>query len=105
MDKEILSQIINRIIKCIIITICIYIILFLLPIDKPTGNIELCLYKNITGKECFNCGMTRAVLSVLHFNFNQAFEYNHNVIIVFPMILVLYIHKWYIYIKNGGRKI
>lgn len=104
MDKETISQINKKIIKCIIFTICIYILLFKLPVDNPTGNLQLCIYKNITGKECFNCGMTRACLSVLHFKFKDAFNYNHNVIIVFPALAFLYIYKSYKYILDGRRK-
>ena len=104
MDKEISSQIISRIIKSVIFTAIIYIILLLLSIEKATGDIELCIYKNITGKECFNCGMTRAFLSVLHFNFKDAFEYNKNVVIVFPATVLLYVYECYKYIKNGRRK-
>ena len=104
MDKEISLQTINRIFLCIGITLIIYIVLINLPIDNPTGNLQLCVYKNLTGRECFNCGMTRACLSVLHFEFEQAFEYNHKVIFVFPSLVILYIYKMFNYIKNGRRK-
>lgn len=104
MDKETISQINKKIIKCNIFTIFIYILLIKLPVDKPTGNLQLCIYKNITGKECFNCGMTRACLSVLHFKFNDAFNYNHNVVIVFPALAILYIYKAYNYIIDRGEK-
>lgn len=59
---------------------------------------DICIYKILTGKECFNCGMTRAFLSILHFKFSQAVKYNKNVIVVFPLTMFLYIYTWYKYI-------
>ena len=54
-------------------------------------NIRLHVFKLITGKECWNCGITRAFLSIIHLNFGEAFKYNNKVIIVFPLTIILYI--------------
>lgn len=59
---------------------------------------NICLIKYFTGKKCWNCGMTRAFLSILHLKFDLAYQYNHNVIIVFPMTVGLYLYSWYKYI-------
>ena len=55
---------------------------------------NICLFKLITGKNCFNCGMTRAFLSVLHLNFEQAMEYNRNVVFIFPFTVIVYAYSW-----------
>lgn len=88
----------NRIFIFLGVNILLLLFLYNLPIrdDGPT----LCIYKYITGKDCFNCGMTRAFLSVLHLNFQQAWNYNWRVIIVFPYALILYLYSWYKYIFN-----
>lgn len=105
MEKEILLQtnkdIIKKILLCLVINIILIIGLYFLPIEN---NFSICIYKLITGKECWNCGMTRAFLSILHFNFNQAILYNWRVIIVFPLIVSLYIIAWVKYIFKGGKK-
>lgn len=103
MQKETKSQTTKKIIIFIIVNIMLLCILYLIPI-KGT-NVQLCLYKLITGKECFNCGMTRAFLSILHLNFNEAINFNKNVIIVFPFTLGLYLYSWYKYMfcKKGGQ--
>lgn len=59
---------------------------------------NICLIKHITRKNCWNCGMTRAFLSILHFNFYSAYEFNHNVLVVFPLTIGIYLYSWYKYI-------
>ena len=92
----------NRIFIFLSINILLFLFLYNLPIrdDGPT----LCIYKNITGRDCFNCGMTRAFLSVLHFKFEQAWNYNWKVIIVFPYALIIYLYSWFKYIFKFKRK-
>ena len=95
MHKVMLSQTVkNRIIKVLIFNIILIIILFNLPIE----NLELCLFKQITGYSCWNCGMTRAFLSILHLEFNNAINYNWKVVIVFPLTIFIYLYSLYKYI-------
>lgn len=110
MVKETLSQTINkinnnkknRIFICLCINILLLILLYMLPIESKHS---LCIYKNVTGKECFNCGMTRAFLSVLHLNFKQAVQYNWRVVIVFPYTVIVYVAAWVKYVfKKGGEQ-
>ena len=93
----------NKLLKIIILNIAIYIVLYNIPIQSKILE-NLCIFKNITGKECWNCGMTRAFLSIIQFNFKQAYEFNKNVIIVFPLALGIYINTIYKYIKKGDVK-
>ena len=65
---------------------------------------NLCIYKLILGKECWNCGMTRAFLAMIHFDLNTALSYNNKVVIVFPMAIVIYLNTWYKYIKKGQEQ-
>lgn len=103
MEKVIRLQTTKRIIVFITVNIILLCILYLIPIKDV--NIQLCLYKLIIGKECFNCGMTRAFLSILHLDFKAAIDFNKNVIIIFPFTLGLYLYSWYNYIicKKGGE--
>ena len=93
----------NKLLKIIILNIALYIVLYNIPIQSKILE-NLCIFKNITGKECWNCGMTRAFLSIIQFNFKQAYEFNKNVIIVFPLALGIYINTIYKYIKKGDVK-
>lgn len=75
----------------------LFFILFSIPVNLGVLN-NICLFKLITGKECWNCGMTRAFLSIMHLNFGEAFKYNNKAIIAFPLTIILYIYSWYKYI-------
>lgn len=94
--------IINRIFIFFVINILLLLFLYNLSINDERAS--LCVYKRITGKNCFNCGMTRAFLSVLHFDFRQAFNYNWKVIIVFPYTVILYLYMWLKYIFKNSKK-
>ena len=92
----------KKILTCIFFNIILFLILFNIPVNLRILN-NICLFKLITGKECWNCGMTRAFLSVIHLKFNEAYILNHNIIIVFPLTIILYLYSWYRYIfmKEG----
>ena len=86
-----------KIIIFLIVNLLLLIVLYNIPIESKILK-DICLIKLITGKECWNCGMTRAFLSILHFKFYPAYKFNHNIIIVFPMTIGLYLYSWYKYI-------
>lgn len=97
MHKVMLSQTVkNRIIKVVMFNIILIIVLLNIPIE----NLELCLFKQITGNSCWNCGMTRAFLSILHLEFNDAVNYNWKVVIVFPLTIIMYLYSIYKYITK-----
>ena len=103
MLKATQSQIIKKLIICLVMNIILIIILYSLPIRD--NGVQLCIFKAITGKQCYNCGMTRAFLSVLHFRFSDALNYNKNVIIVFPFTVILFLNFEIKYIlKKGSEK-
>ncbi|HEU5367861.1 MAG TPA: DUF2752 domain-containing protein [Ktedonobacterales bacterium] len=62
----------------------------LLLILVPTAWLErrrsLCVIKNLTGRNCPGCGMTRAISSASHGEFRQAWRYNKLVVIVLPIL-------------------
>ena len=83
----------------IFINVILIAILYVVPLSfVGDGNFSICLYRNLTGKNCFNCGMTRAFLSLIHFRFNDAINYNKNVIFVFPLTMLVYCNAWLKYI-------
>lgn len=87
----------------IIFNLILLYILFNIPTNLELLN-NICIFKHFTGKECWNCGMTRAFLSFLHFDFDKAFKYNNKVIIVFPLTVMIYLYSWYKYIFMKGEE-
>lgn len=74
------------------------VLLLLLPIVLrfiTISNLEkaptVCIYKNITGKDCWGCGTSRALISMLNFDFRQAYQFNKRIIIVFPLLVFLWV--------------
>lgn len=50
-----------------------FVVLFILT---KKFSVSLCPIKAIFGVSCFGCGMTRGFISILEFDFKNAFEYN-----------------------------
>ena len=53
----------------------------------------VCLWHNLTGHDCWGCGMTRALASVCYFDFAAAWHYHKAVIVVAPLLVWLWA-KW-----------
>jgi hypothetical protein len=66
------------------------IILILLPSDFFDEGESVCLSVLLAGIECYACGMTRAVMHLIHFDFISAWEYNKLSFVVFPILSYLY---------------
>jgi hypothetical protein len=54
---------------------------------------SLCLSVLLLNKECFGCGITRAIQHAIHFDFYTAWNYNKLVVIVAPVLFFLWL-KW-----------
>lgn len=52
---------------------------------------SVCLYKALTGKPCWGCGMTRALVAFFHGSLPQAVAYNPRVLLVVPIFFVLWV--------------
>lgn len=74
-----------------IIILSFPIFLYLIPLDWFNKQHSICLVKNIFGIDCYGCGITRAVLSGLHFNIEKAITFNKMVVIVLPMLIYVWI--------------
>ena len=85
----------------IVFNLLLLILLYFIPINSE-GLGTICIFKRITGNDCWNCGMTRAFLSILHLDFKAALQYNFNVIIVFPLTIGIYLYSWFKYIFKKG---
>jgi len=68
------------------------LILICLPADLfDTSTTELCLSKICFNRECFGCGITRAVMHFIHFEFAEAIKFNKLVLLVVPFLGYLWI--------------
>ena len=76
-------------------------ILFIVCVKLMTANIHhsICIFKFITGHDCWGCGITRAFNALFNFRFNEAYNYNPRIIIVAPLMLIIWVQTLINYIK------
>jgi hypothetical protein len=67
------------------------VILFILPADYFDNGQTICASVFLFDIECYGCGMTRAVMHFIHFEFIKAVEFNKLVILVFPLLTLLWL--------------
>lgn len=82
------KTLINKILSVGILSIPIAF--YFVPVEWLNKQHSICLFKNIFGIECYGCGMTRAILSSLHFDFDNAYQYNKLVVIVLPLLVYIW---------------
>jgi hypothetical protein len=70
-------------------------VLLALPVDYFDTGPSLCLSKLLAGIECFGCGMTRAIMHLIHLDLAGAAAFNKGCFIVFPVLGFLWT-KWFL---------
>ena len=64
-----------------------------------------CMFHQITGFYCSGCGASRALRSILHFDFYQALRYNAIFTICLPLFAVYFTSLSVSYIRFGKDRI
>ena len=76
--------------------IIIPIIVLVLPIDFFDGkDNSICLSVNLLNIECYACGITSAIMHLIHLDFETAFAYNMLSFLVFPSLSILWL-SWFL---------
>jgi hypothetical protein len=75
------------------------------PVGWLNEQHSICIFKNIFGQECYGCGMTRATISAIQFDFDAACEYNKLVVFVLPLLVFIWIKTLIKLIYNIIKKI
>ena len=73
---------------------------FILPANYFDTGESLCMSKILLDRECFGCGITRAIQHAIHFDFISAWRFNKLVILVVPVLLFLWLNE----IKKSLKK-
>src|SRR5450759_2467306 len=66
------------------------VVLYFIPVEWLESQHSVCLYKNLTGHECYGCGMTRAIISAIHFQFVNAYHFNKLYVIILPLLVYIW---------------
>lgn len=64
-----------------------------------------CIFYQITGFYCSGCGSSRALRSIMHFDFYRALRYNAIFTLAFPFLVLYFVTLTVCYIKFGKDKI
>lgn len=76
---------------CLVFLVIVPVVLLFLPKDYFDYGHSICIYTLITGHECFGCGITRAVMHMIHFDFSAAWNFNKLSFFVVPILGVWYL--------------
>jgi hypothetical protein len=79
---------------------CFYILLSALL--KSTTGIDICIpciWQSIFGIHCPGCGLTTAFISMIEFDFKNAFKSNWLIFIIVP-IVIYYVIQDYVKFRN-----
>lgn len=71
------------------------LVLLLLPANFFDSGKSICLSTLLFDFECLACGMTRACMHLIHFDFEEAFAYNMASFIVLPLFGIVWI-QWFL---------
>lgn len=69
------------------------IIFLVLPAEFFDTGASICPSKRFFNIECYGCGMTRAVMHLIHFDLESALYFNSLSVIVAPVLAIFWI-KW-----------
>ena len=62
-----------------------------LPANFFDKGDSICFSVMLFDTECYGCGMTRALMHLLHFDFSKGIDYNKLSVIVFPLLMMLWL--------------
>ena len=79
---------------------CAYAVFYI-----KTGIGVPCPFYLLTGMKCPGCGVTRMVVSLLHFDLVSAFRYNAVLLCLLPFILYLLFSHAVRYLRGGTKPI
>ena len=74
-----------------ILFIAVPVTLFILPVDYFDNGQPMCLSVIFLDMECYGCGMTRATMRMMHFDFIGAYKFNPLIIAVFPLLVIIWV--------------
>ena len=76
------------------------IFLLVLPADFFDKGQSVCLSVVLANTNCYGCGMTRAVMHLIHFEFEAAWSFNKMSFIVTPLTVFVLISEFFKYLKS-----
>jgi hypothetical protein len=76
----------------LILTMVAPLFLLVLPANYFDTGESLCLSVRLFDIECFGCGITRAIMHLIHFDFAAAWSYNKLSFIILPLMVMIWFY-------------
>jgi hypothetical protein len=80
-------------ISVLIVLLVLPVVLFFLPMDFFDQGTSICPSKRWLDIECLGCGLTRAVMHFIHFDFQGAWAFNKLSFIVVPAAGLYWVYQ------------
>lgn len=64
-------------------------------------RVPLCPFAMFAHQPCPGCGLTRATLALLHGDVGTAVHFHPLVFVVTPVVVLVFVHHAYVYIRGG----
>lgn len=82
------------------VIVFIPVVLLVLPADFFDKGQSICLSRLLLDQECYACGLTRGIMHLIHFQFENAWDYNMLSFIVLPLLIIIWFEQ-----LNRERKV
>jgi hypothetical protein len=66
------------------------LVLTMMPANYFDDGQSICLSVLLLGQECYACGLTRATMHLIHFDFEIAYTLNKASFVLFPLLVYLW---------------
>lgn len=69
------------------------VLIFQIDYHIGNGHFTVCLFRNITGHNCYGCGVLRGIAACLHLDFKAAYYLNRLNLFTIPLLTFLYLKE------------
>jgi hypothetical protein len=76
-------------------------VFYIFPVTFQDKLGSVCLFKKVTGMECWGCGTRHALYSIMNLEFLDAWNYNKMSFVVFA----IFVYLWFKYVINEVKVI
>lgn len=98
--KKFFSVIDWKLIFIILLPVWFYILVRFFVTYSPHS---ICIFKNLTGHDCWGCGMTRAFNALFKLDFTAAYNFNPRIVILAPLMLYIWLETLIKYIRRKNN--
>lgn len=93
---------VRRFITVFLVSIFIVVLILLIVLSKLYFNVGIaCPFHELLNWNCPGCGGTRMAVALLELDFYQAFRYNPFIFVTAPIIAVVYIWQFIVYVREN----